>query len=111
MLELYNPVPELPAKKKEKERTPDNFTFEITNLDWSPLEDDFLAPAELLAKERRLVDKERKRAGLKVMRFDSKKLNSGDWIVLAKNEETKEWLSTFFNKESFASKFRAHPSQ
>ena len=107
MLEMYNPVPELPAKKKEKERTPDDCTFEITNLDWSPLEEDFLAPAEMLAKERRIADKERKRRGLRVMRFDSKKLNSGDWIVLAKNEETKEWLASFFATESFSARFRA----
>ena len=107
LLEARNPVPELQKKKKEKERTPPDFTYEITRADCTPLWEDYMEIASMLARARRAEDKKRADENKPNLKFDSKSLRSGDWIILAKNLDTKVWLGRFFNADGFEQKYRA----
>ena len=105
MLEANNPVSVPSPKKKIKERTPPDMTFEITYPDLSPVGDDYIEAAEMLKKAKK-EDAKTRDPDLS-LKIDSRKLRSGDWIVLAKDLMTKEWLLNFFNSESFCEKFKA----
>ena len=105
-LEENNPVSVPEAKKTVKERVPPERTFELTRMDSTPLHDDWLIPAELLSKARRAEDKIRRSHGKQRLKLDSRKLRTGDWIVMAMNDDTKSWLSELFCTEDFDGKFR-----
>ena len=111
LLELNNPVPE-PPKKKVKERIPDDYTFEITYPDMEPIHDDFMIAADLLGEARMTADrarnKNRARGSPKItLKIDSRKLRCGDWLVMAEDDFTKDWLTNYFQTEEFCSKFKA----
>ena len=105
LLEENNPV-SIPEKKPTKERVPPERTFEVTKLDMSPLNDDWLIPAEILSRERREEDKKRRANKSPRLKLDSRKLRTGDWIVMAMNEDTKSWLIDLFNSALFTEDFK-----
>ena len=112
MLELNNPVPEPPAKKRPKERVPEDHTFEITYPDRAPIHDDFVIAAEMLGDAivdaDRAKNRNREKGTPKVtLRIDSRKLRCGDWIVMAEDQYTKDWLLEYFQTTDFTKKFRA----
>ena len=91
-IEQNNPSSE-PVKKDESNRAPDNRTFEIQQLDSSPLGTRFREAAALLTAARREHDggklpKDR-------LRFDSRKTRSQDWIIWTLCDRTMEWLTSF----------------
>ena len=108
MLEANNPVASPNKNKKsQKERVPPERTFEITFRNWDPVHDEYLIPAGLLAKARKAEDRQRRLTGAEKLKLDSRLLRSGDWIVMARNDNTKEWLSEFFERQEFLNDFRA----
>ena len=111
LLMEHNPVPE-PVKKKQKARVPDDFTFEITYPDMQPIHEDFMVAADMLGEARMKADKEKNRNRAKgtpkiILKIDSRKLRSGDWIVMAEDCYTKTWLTEYFATAEFKEKFTA----
>ena len=112
LLEANNPVSTPVPAKKAKIKIPDDHTYEITYPDMTPIHDDFMIAAEMLGEAQWRADKEknanRTRGEPKIrLKIDSRKLRCGDWIVLAEDAYTKEWLAGFFNTAEFRSKFVA----
>ena len=112
MLEENNPVPELANKKKAKIKVPDDFTFEITYPDMTPIYDDFMIAADMLGDAKEKADKAKNegksRRDPKIkLKIDSRKLKCGDWIVMAEDDYTKQWLADYLSTEEFTAKFRA----
>ena len=82
-------------------------TFEITFPDFSPINDDFMVTTKLLKdankEDAKSMDPDNP------LKIDSRKLCTGDWIILAKDQMTKVWLLDFFVTEKFRSQFIATP--
>ena len=107
-LDLNNPLSSsLPSssQRKQPDRAPPEMTFEITRLDFSPLGDLYKDAAHLLGTARRAEDQLRP-VGWS-LKFNSRKLRSGDWIVWALDQGTLAWLESFFNSENFAPYYKA----
>ena len=107
LLEANNPVTEPAGKKNQKERVPPERTIEITRADMTPVGDDYMIPASYLAKARRAEDARRRQARVDRLKLDSRLLRTGDWIVMAKDEPTLEWLKELFDDEEFKLSYRA----
>ena len=108
LLEANNPIEsQSKGKKAQKERVPPERTFEITRSDMTPVDQDYLIPAGMLAKARRTEDVRRRQEKIPRLKLDSRLLRTGDWIVMAKDEDTKLWLSGFFNSDEFLENFKA----
>ena len=105
-LDEFNPTLAMPPKSKKNDRTPDDRTFEITYYDGSALFDDFQYAAKMLRtakaiRDEGLEDKDK-------LKINTRSLKCGDWIVLADDEMTKEWLANYFaNSVQFRSQYRA----
>ena len=107
LLEANNPVTEPAGKKNQKERVPPERTIEITKADMTPVGDDYLIPAGYLAKARRAEDARRRQARTERLKLDSRLLRTGDWIVMAKDDPTMEWLRELFDDEEFKLSYTA----
>ena len=80
-------------------------TFEVTFLDEGPLFDDYREAAMILAKARKVYDKTRPQS--ERLKFNSKKIRAGDWLVWAENDRTKDWLTEFFSTPDFSQSYKA----
>ena len=100
LLEANNPVE--PAKTpKQKDRVPPERTFEITDRNMMPVNDDYVIAASLLSRARKEEDAKRRSTRTERLKLDSRLLRTGDWIVMAKNENTKDWLHSLFRSDVF----------
>ena len=61
--------------------------------------------AMILAKARKVYDKTRPQS--ERLKFNSKKIRAGDWLVWAENDRTKDWLSDFFSTPDFSEFYKA----
>ena len=103
LIEKNNPV-SAPQNKQNKKKAPDNLTYEVTNLDFTALGDDFLEAAELVSLARTEYDMNQEEG--EHLRFDSKLLRSGDWMIWTENEYTRDWFKGFFATAPFCNRFR-----
>ena len=92
-------------RKIRKKQAPNDFTFEITTIDYRPIGPEFKGAARLLAKARNAHDDNVEED--KYLKFDSRHLRSGDWIVWAEDLETRNWLCSFFLTDDFINDYRA----
>ena len=87
-------------------------TFEITRLDYSPLEKYMVDAAAFLLDGKRVEIRKRKEhcrlSGSKFvnLKFDSRMTRNGDWILWAEDQQTKTWLMEFFQGD-FSDYYRA----
>ena len=91
--------------RPQQPRLVPELTFEVTHLDDGPLYDDYKEAADLLCKARMAFDKTKPQA--QRLKFNSKRIRSGDWLVWAEDEDTLEWLKRFFSDRSFSTHFKA----
>ena len=73
-----------------------------------------MVAADLLGEARMKADREKNKGRKKgtpktILKIDSRKLRSGDWIVMAEDDYTRDWLAEYFNTAEFSDKFRATP--
>ena len=80
-------------------------TFEVTYPDNGPLFDEYREAALLLGNARKIYDKNRPQVDR--LKFNSKRIRAGDWLVWAENEPTKEWLTIFFTSPDFIEFYKA----
>ena len=88
-----------------QQRLDPSMTFEITRLDDAPLHEDYRGAASLLGKARTAYDRERPQA-LR-LKFNSKLIRAGDWMVWAEDASTLEWLTRFFQSQEFSQQYKA----
>ena len=103
-IEKNNPV-NINQNKDVKKQAPDNYTFEVTNPDLTPVNERYRIAGKMLKRARMEYDEDRD--GLDNLKFSSRTLRSGDWIVWAENESTLAWLKDFFSSSEFNNEFRA----
>ena len=101
-IEKNNPV-SVNSNKDPKKQAPDDMTYKITLPNFSPVQDRYRKAAKLLKKART----EYEDSGVASLKFSSRTLRSGDWIVWAEDRATLEWLGQFFLAPSFTGSFRA----
>ena len=103
LLEKNNPLSST-QNRDAKKQAPDNYTYEITLPDFNPVHDLYKKAARMLMEAREEYEDTRDGFYLK---FNSRSLRSGDWIVWAEDDSTLSWLGSFFHDELFTAKFRA----
>ena len=104
MIEKNNPITQQKTRDVKKQ-APDDHTYEVTNLDFSPIGQDCKHAAKILAKARTRYENDVSEDDY--LHFSSRLLRSGDWIVWAEDQYTRDWLGISLLQRDFSLKYRA----